>query len=94
MWVAAAAPYKQELFEFLSYYRAIDSGQVTFERDGKEETQQFDTVVVAAGSRPVQKLSKEVEKLGVPFTTIGDCIKPGKTNDAIHGGFLAAVGIE
>ncbi len=73
---------------------SIDNGQITFERDGKEETQQFDTVVVAVGSRPVQKLSKEVEKLGVPFTTIGDCIKPGKINDAIHGGFLAAVGIE
>jgi hypothetical protein len=24
---------------------------------------------------------------------IGDCIKPGKINDAIHAGFLAAAGI-
>jgi len=31
--------------------------------------------------------------LGIPFTVIGDGVKPGKLDDAIHGGFLAAMNI-
>ncbi|MCP4757103.1 MAG: FAD-dependent oxidoreductase [Proteobacteria bacterium] len=69
----------------------IDNGKLTYEKDGKEEQKQFDTVVVAAGSRPVQRLSTAIEQLGIPYTTIGDCVKPGRINDAIHSGFLAAL---
>ena len=53
----------------------------------------FDSVILASGSRPVQRLSREIESLKIPFAVIGDCIKPGKINDAIHAGFLAAAGI-
>ncbi len=71
----------------------INNGTVTFEQDGKEEKLQFDNVILASGSKPVQHLSEKVEALGIPFTTIGDCTKIGKINDAIHGGFLAALKI-
>jgi len=54
---------------------------------------QFGNVILASGSRPVKKLSSEVSALGIPFTTVGDCIMPGRINDAIHGGFLAALKI-
>jgi len=35
-----------------------------------------------------------VEKLGIPYAVIGDGVKPGKINHAVHGGFLAALDIE
>ncbi|MCP3942664.1 MAG: FAD-dependent oxidoreductase [Desulfobacteraceae bacterium] len=70
---------------------SIQDGQVTYERDQKSFQEQFDTVVLALGSRPVQTLEKQVKQLDIPFTVIGDCVKPGKINDAIHGGFLTAI---
>jgi 2,4-dienoyl-CoA reductase (NADPH2) len=51
-------------------------------------------VIVASGSQAVQELSSKIGKLNIPYTTVGDCIKPGKINDAIHGGFLAVQGMD
>jgi hypothetical protein len=31
--------------------------------------------------------------MGYPFATVGDGVRPGKLNEAIHGGFLAAMNI-
>ena len=66
---------------------------ITYEADGKETTEQFDNVIIASGSRPVQKLSKEMEALGIPFSRVGDCVGIGKLDNAIHGGFMAAINI-
>jgi 2,4-dienoyl-CoA reductase (NADPH2) len=73
---------------------SIKNGTVMYQIDGKMEQMQFDNVILASGSRPVQQLSREIGKLGIPFKTIGDCVQPGKINDAIHGGFLAALEIK
>ena len=54
---------------------------------------QFDNVVFAVGSNSVNNVSAQVEKIGIPYAIVGDCVKPGKINDAIHGGFLAALNI-
>ncbi len=72
---------------------SVAGGSVRFEREGREETRKFDTVVLAFGSRSVRKTTIEIEKTGVPFKAIGDCVKPMKINDAIHAGFLAALEI-
>jgi 2,4-dienoyl-CoA reductase (NADPH2) len=53
----------------------------------------FDNVIVASGSRSKNHLSQLIGDTGISFSTVGDCIKPGKINDAIHGGFLAALDI-
>jgi 2,4-dienoyl-CoA reductase (NADPH2) len=71
----------------------IHNGTLTYEKDGATFQEAFDSVILASGSRPVQRLSREIEMLKIPFAVIGDCIKPGKINDAIHAGFLAAMGI-
>jgi 2,4-dienoyl-CoA reductase (NADPH2) len=71
----------------------IHNGTLTYEKDGASFQEAFDSVILASGSRPVQRLSREIEMLKIPFAVIGDCIKPGKINDAIHAGFLAAMGI-
>jgi 2,4-dienoyl-CoA reductase (NADPH2) len=72
---------------------AIADGAVTYEKDGKEETEQFDDVIMASGSKPVRQLTKALEGLDIPFTPVGDCVKPGKIDGAIHGGFLAATSL-
>ena len=72
---------------------SIQNGTLTYEKDGESFQETFDSVILASGSRPVQRLSCEIESLKIPFVVIGDCIKPGKINDAIHAGFLAAAGI-
>lgn len=91
------------LFDNLKRYRvsvktgatvtSVRSGMVRFRKDGKEEQLQFDNVIIASGSRSVPGLSKEIKRLGIPFATVGDCIRPGKLHEAIHGGFLAAINI-
>jgi 2,4-dienoyl-CoA reductase (NADPH2) len=72
---------------------SVKNGKVSYEKDGKMEELQFGNVILASGSRPVKKLSAAVSTLGIPFTTVGDCISIGRMNDAIHGGFLAALKI-
>ena len=72
---------------------SICQGTITCERDGISSQEVFDTVILASGSRPLQQLSNEIATLGIPYATVGDCIRPGKINDAIHGGFLAALRI-
>jgi len=72
---------------------SIKDGQVTYERDKERFQDKFDTVVLASGSKPVQTLEGWVKELDIPFSVIGDCVKPGKINDAVHGGFLAAVSL-
>ena len=72
---------------------SIQNGTLTFETEDKTERMNFDSVILASGSRPVKKLSNEIQKLGIPHSIIGDCIAPGKINDAIHGGFMAALSI-
>lgn len=72
---------------------SIKEGLVTYERGGERFQDQFDTVVLASGSRPVQTLEGQVKALDIPYSVIGDCVKPGKIDDAIHGGFLTAVSL-
>ena len=72
---------------------SIHNGKVIYEKDGVSAEESFDSVILASGSRSVQLLSKDIASLNIPFAVIGDCIKPGKINDAVHAGFLAAMGI-
>ncbi len=72
---------------------SIDQGTVTFKKDENEHKMDFDQVILASGSQSVQAISKEVASLKITFSIVGDCIRPGKINDAIHGGFLAAMEI-
>jgi 2,4-dienoyl-CoA reductase (NADPH2) len=72
---------------------SIHNGTVTYEKEGVSVTESFDSVILASGSRSVQRLSSDIASLNIPYSVIGDCIKPGKINDAVHAGFLAAVAI-
>jgi len=72
---------------------SIRNGLVTFVKDDRTTQVQFDNVVLSAGSKQIEKLSTEIKKLRIPFAAVGDCVRPGRLNDAIHGGFLAALNV-
>ncbi|MBT6338765.1 MAG: FAD-dependent oxidoreductase [Desulfobacula sp.] len=72
---------------------SVKKGLVRFETEGKIIEEQFDNVVIASGSKSVKKVSDKIEALGIPFSVIGDGVAPRQLNDAIHGGFLAALEI-
>ncbi|MCK5312169.1 MAG: FAD-dependent oxidoreductase, partial [Desulfobacteraceae bacterium] len=72
---------------------SIKDGVVEFENNGDKTKEQFDNVILASGSMPVQDIEKQLENQGISFTAIGDCVTPGKINNAILGGFSAAIEI-
>jgi 2,4-dienoyl-CoA reductase (NADPH2) len=72
---------------------SIRDGNVKFEKEDQTQQIQFDSVILASGAQSVPGLSREIKKLGIPFATVGDSLRLGKLNDAIHGGFLAALNI-
>ncbi|OGR28241.1 MAG: hypothetical protein A2277_13340 [Desulfobacterales bacterium RIFOXYA12_FULL_46_15] len=69
---------------------SIKAGVVEFENEGQNWTERFDTVIMASGSVPVQDIEQQIRGLGIAFSAIGDCVTPGKLNNAILGGFSAA----
>ncbi len=52
-----------------------------------------DTVVIAAGSKPLNALSNVLKKKGIPFRTTGDADHVAQAIDAIHNGFSAGKSI-
>lgn len=70
---------------------SVKNGCVHYEKDGEKLERHYDTIVVAAGSRSVKTLNDPMEALGIPYSSVGDGVRPGKLDDAIHGGFLAAL---
>jgi len=71
----------------------IKDQKIIFEKNNDTLRQQFDNIVIASGSKSVQTISLQLSETKIPFQCIGDCVKPGKLDNAIHGGFLAAMRI-
>ncbi|GAB6093973.1 FAD-dependent oxidoreductase [Desulfatiferula olefinivorans] len=72
---------------------SVEGGVIRYETEGGIREAAFDTVVTAAGSRSVKTLAEALKTEGIPFTAVGDGVRPGKLDDAIHGGFLAALNL-
>ncbi len=72
---------------------SVSRGDLSYETGEGSFVKHFDNIVVAVGSRSVKTLAEQLEQEGIPFTSVGDGLKPGKLDDAIHGGFLAALEI-
>lgn len=68
----------------------IGKDTVTIERKGKRMVlEEVDTVVIAAGSRSVNTLEKEMQELGVHVKVIGDSKKVRNGLHAIYEGYMA-----
>ena len=68
----------------------ISEDSITFNRKGKDVTlDEIDTVVVAAGSRPVNQLAEPLEALGIKVTSVGDAKKVRNGLAAVYEGYMA-----
>jgi len=72
---------------------SIDKGEVIWEREDSRHSDRFDTIILASGSRSERHLSELLADADIPHTVVGDAVDPGRLNDAIHGGFMAALEI-
>ncbi|PKL16247.1 MAG: hypothetical protein CVV49_17315 [Spirochaetae bacterium HGW-Spirochaetae-5] len=70
---------------------SIAGGVVKYEKGGEILEMQFDNVVNGAGSKSVNKISSLLDGLGIPYTVIGDGLKPGRIDNAIHQAYLAVM---
>jgi len=69
-----------------------DLGVVTDYR-GKKQLIEADTVVLALGAQPDQKLGNQLKKLGTQLYVVGDCNTVRRLPDAVEGGFKAALNL-
>ena len=69
----------------------ITKDGVLFEKGGAEVFLPADTVLYAVGMRPRTGTYLELALLAPHVDLIGDCKKPGKLLDAIHGGYFTAM---
>ncbi len=69
--------------------KTIKEKEVVFYQDDKEHHLHFDTIINATGSRSLQQISTGLEKIGIPYTIIGDGLRPARIGEAIHEAFLA-----
>ena len=63
------------------------------EKDGRVETIDADTVVIAAGAASYNPLKAVVEELGIPFKIAGDAGRVALAFDAVHQGYRAGMEI-
>ncbi|MGQ9624428.1 MAG: oxidoreductase [Candidatus Bathycorpusculaceae bacterium] len=68
----------------------ITRNSVVYEKDGKKQTVEADSVVLAMGSKPNLSLMKELEDKVPEIYAIGDADKPSKVLKAIDDGYRVA----
>nr|HPJ36741.1 FAD-dependent oxidoreductase [Spirochaetota bacterium] len=73
---------------------SVKDNMVTYEKDGEVFSEKFDSIINAAGSRPVRKIADKLEGTGIPFAVIGDSVRPGNILQAVHEGFLAVMNMK
>ncbi len=70
--------------------KRISPAGVIYQRDGKEELAEADTVVIATGSKPEGAIYDAVQGLAAEVYRIGDCFEARTACEAIEEGALVA----
>ena len=70
--------------------RRITPAGVIYEREGREELAEADTVVIATGSKSENALYQAVQRLAPEVYRIGDCVEARTACEAIEEGALIA----
>ena len=68
-------------------------GVVVAGPDGAERLVEADTVISALGLRSRSNLVEELRMCKHTFITIGDCVQPRQVNQAVRGGYDAAMNL-
>jgi len=80
------------LMPAVRYEEITDKGLVITTKEGRRQTLEADTIVLAAGAVPDNQLAKELEGKVAELHVIGDCLEPRKILEAIGDG--TRVGLE
>ncbi len=70
-----------------------DEGVHFTDRSGRALQLAADSVVLSSGFGPQPGFAEELARLGIPASSVGDCVQPRKIYDAIHEAFAAAMRI-
>lgn len=72
----------------------ISSGGIVLDKGGERvRLDPVNTVVVAAGTRPVEELSRALRDLEIEVHVIGDSRRPRRIFDAIHEGYAVGCAV-
>ncbi len=72
---------------------SVEDGKVQYMHDGQIVEEQFDTIVIAAGSVPRIDAERTIRESGIPYVKIGDCDGGSNIGDAVHSAYLAVMNI-
>ncbi|MFQ5997253.1 MAG: FAD-dependent oxidoreductase [Dehalococcoidales bacterium] len=75
------------------YNEVVPDGLVITTKEGKKEIIEADTIVLAAGSIPDQKLYEDIKGKVPEVHCIGDCLAPRTIRDAIAEGYRVSLAI-
>ena len=64
-------------------------GLIAIDLEGKEHTLKADTIVLALGAEPMNKLGEALKDNVSELYVVGDCTSPRNIWAAIHEGFVA-----
>ncbi len=70
---------------------AVELGQVTYVKDGTEQTVSCDAIVLSAGMKPLIALADSLMGLTPEFDSVGDCVHARTVEWANKEGFYAAM---
>jgi NADPH-dependent 2,4-dienoyl-CoA reductase/sulfur reductase-like enzyme len=66
-----------------------EKGVKVLDKMGNELFFEADTVILATGMKPLKELARSFYGIVYDVKMIGDCVKPGKVDDATYEGFFA-----
>ena len=69
------------------------TGVVIVTGEGKEQTIEADTIVLAVGARPNDRLLKPIRELAPEIHQVGDCVKPRRILESISDGHNTGLAI-
>lgn len=73
--------------------RITEKGIVCTDKDGNEILFDADTIICAAGQKPLRDVAEGLRDCAKEAIEIGDCLKPGSVTEAVFRGYWAAIDI-
>lgn len=71
-----------------------ENGVLAEDKNGIESFYPADTIVLAAGMKPLKTLAESFYGIVYDVKIIGDCVKPRRMDDAIYEGFFAVTSLK
>ncbi len=73
--------------------RVTDNGLVCADQNGKEILIKANTIICAAGQRPLRNIAEALEDSAPEVIELGDCVKPAQVTQAVFRAHFAALDI-